>query len=156
MVFSPEVGTGLMPLISASTVSFETQASCVAWLQSIFEGLAETDPLTGATATVALAMPALKRGTESPSLGAFLVARSTPGAKIKRRYRTHPHGPRSTGASCRSEEPRRLLPRGATLLQSGYVRAGQVRVPQRVRALCPSVSSYPNRLKHPARKICNH
>src|SRR3974377_1759531 len=61
MVFSPEVGTGLMPLMSASTVSLETQASSVLWLQSIFDGLAETDPLTGATTTVALAIPALKR-----------------------------------------------------------------------------------------------
>jgi len=47
MVFSPDVGTGLMPLMSASTVSLETQASCVFWLQLIFGGLAETDPLTG-------------------------------------------------------------------------------------------------------------
>ena len=54
-----------MPLISASTVSLETQANCVGWLQSIFEGLAETDPLTGATTTVALAMPALNRGAFS-------------------------------------------------------------------------------------------
>src|SRR5580765_7757236 len=65
MVFSPDVGTGLMPLMSASTVSLESQASCVVWLQSIFGGLAETDPLTGATTTVALAMPALKRGANS-------------------------------------------------------------------------------------------
>src|SRR6516165_52603 len=65
MVFSPDVGTGLMPLMSASTVSFETQASCVLWLQSIFDGLAETDPLTGATTTVALAIPALKRAADS-------------------------------------------------------------------------------------------
>ncbi len=50
-----------MPLMSASTVSLESQASCVLWLQSIFDGLAETDPLTGATTTVALAIPALKR-----------------------------------------------------------------------------------------------
>src|SRR5580704_7757080 len=62
MVFSPDVGTGLMPLMSASTVSLETHASWVFWLQSIFDGLAETDPLTGATTTVALAMPAVKRG----------------------------------------------------------------------------------------------
>src|ERR1700751_5542908 len=62
MVFSPDVGTGLMPLMSASTVSLESQASWVFWLQSIFDGLAETDPLTGATTTVALAVPALKRG----------------------------------------------------------------------------------------------
>lgn len=53
-----------MPLISASTVSLETQASWVLWLQLIFEGLAETDPLTGATTTVALAMPAVKRGAD--------------------------------------------------------------------------------------------
>src|SRR3974377_179918 len=65
MAFSPEVGTGLMPLMSASTVSFETQASCVIWLQSIFDGLAETAPLTGATTTVALAVPAFKRGATS-------------------------------------------------------------------------------------------
>src|SRR6516225_9579392 len=50
-----------MPLMSASTVSLETQASCVLWLQSIFGGLAETDPLTGATTTLALAIPAVKR-----------------------------------------------------------------------------------------------
>src|SRR3974390_3719026 len=64
-----------MPLISASTVSLETQASCVGWLQSIFVGLAETDPLTGATTTVALAMPALKRGADSgrsPGMHSFL------------------------------------------------------------------------------------
>src|SRR5580765_2719820 len=67
MVFSPDVGTGLMPLMSASTVSLETQASCVFWLQSIFGGLAETDPLTGATTTVALAIPALKRSADSVS-----------------------------------------------------------------------------------------
>ena len=75
MVFSPDVGTGLMPLMSASTVSFETQANCVFWLQSIFDGLAETDPLTGATTTVALAMPALKRGVtsaRSPGMQSFL------------------------------------------------------------------------------------
>src|SRR5580704_2284531 len=64
MVFSPDVGTGLMPLMSASTVSLETQASCVFWLQSILDGVAVTDPLTGATTTVALAMPALKRGAD--------------------------------------------------------------------------------------------
>ena len=65
MVFSPDVGTGLMPLMSASTVSWEFQASCVFWLQSIFDGLAETDPLTGATTTVALAVPAVKRGADT-------------------------------------------------------------------------------------------
>src|SRR5271166_3408760 len=65
MVFSPDVGTGLMPLMSASTVSLETQANCVVWLQSIFDGLAETDPLTGATTTVALAVPAAKRGADT-------------------------------------------------------------------------------------------
>src|SRR5271157_1451854 len=54
-----------MPLMSASTVSLETQANCVVWLQSIFDGLAETDPLTGATTTVALAMPAAKRGADT-------------------------------------------------------------------------------------------
>src|SRR6478752_4267338 len=67
MAFSPDVGTGLMPLMSASTVSLETQASCVFWLQSIFDGLAETVPLTGATTTLALAIPALKRGANSGS-----------------------------------------------------------------------------------------
>src|SRR5580765_2816819 len=67
MVFSPDVGTGLMPLMSASTVSLETQASCVFWLQSIFDGLAETVPLTGATTTLALAIPALKREANSGS-----------------------------------------------------------------------------------------
>src|SRR4029077_9799717 len=74
MVFSPDVGTGLMPLMSASTVSFETQASCVFWLQSIFDGVAETDPLTGATTTVALAMPALKRGADQ---GSSVMSQST-------------------------------------------------------------------------------
>src|SRR5258705_13924599 len=74
MVFSPDVGTGLIPLMSASTVSFETQASCVVWLQSIFDGLAETDPLTGATTTVALATPALKRGANS---GSSVMSQST-------------------------------------------------------------------------------
>src|SRR6516225_11203814 len=79
MVFSPDVGTGLMPLISASTVSLETQANCVVWLQSIFDGLAETDPLTGATTTVALAMPALKRGAFSArSPGMQFVLHSEP------------------------------------------------------------------------------
>src|SRR5262245_36154002 len=68
MVFSPDVGTGLMPLMSASTVSCETQASCVFWLQSILDGLAVTDPLTGATTTVALAMPALKRSADARRL----------------------------------------------------------------------------------------
>src|ERR1700757_45314 len=67
MVFSPDVGTGLMPLMSASTVSLDTHASCVFWLQSIFDGFAETDPLTGATTTVALAMPALKRCADKGS-----------------------------------------------------------------------------------------
>ena len=56
-----------MPLMSASTVSLETQASCVLWLQSIFDGLAETDPLTGATTAVALAIPAVKRGANHGS-----------------------------------------------------------------------------------------
>src|SRR6516162_4985948 len=74
MVFSPEVGTGLIPLISASTVSFETQANCVVWLQSIFDGLAETDPLTGATTTVAFAMPAVKRGANQ---GSSVMSQST-------------------------------------------------------------------------------
>src|SRR5260370_1309095 len=68
MVFLSDGGTGLMPLMSASTVSVETQASCVLWLQSIFDGLAETVPLTGATTTVALATPALKRCANAASL----------------------------------------------------------------------------------------
>src|SRR5258708_26804643 len=68
MVFSPDVGTGLMPVMSASTVSLETQASCVFWLQSIFDGLTETVPLTGATTTVAVAIPALKREANLGSL----------------------------------------------------------------------------------------
>ena len=37
------------------------------WLQFIFGGLAETVPLMGATAIVALAVPALKRCTPPPS-----------------------------------------------------------------------------------------
>src|SRR5215469_8749784 len=79
MVFSPDVGTGLMPLISASTVSLETQANWVFWLQSIFDGSAVTDPLTGATTTVALAMPALKRWTDTGnSLGSQLVWHDEP------------------------------------------------------------------------------
>ena len=58
MVFSPVVGTALIPLISASMVSFDVQANWVFWLQLIFGGSAETDPLTGAIAIVALAVPA--------------------------------------------------------------------------------------------------
>src|ERR1700752_3110628 len=67
MVFSPLVGTGLMPLISASIVSPEVQASGGFWLQSIFDGLAETELLTGATATVVVAVPAAKRATDALS-----------------------------------------------------------------------------------------
>src|SRR5467141_2629813 len=68
-----------MPLMSASTVSLETQANCVFWLQSIFDGLAETDPLTGATTTVALAMPTLKRCADADILlGAQLVWHDEP------------------------------------------------------------------------------
>src|SRR5215470_16616082 len=82
MVFSPDVGTGLMPLISASTVSLETQDNCTGWLQSIFDGLAETDPLTGATTTVALAVPALKRGADAGSLpGTQFAPHSEPRAQ---------------------------------------------------------------------------
>src|SRR5215471_8733866 len=77
MVRSPLVGTGLKPLISASTVSFDVHASWVFWLQLIFDGLAETLPLTGATATVVLAVVALNRCVPPPSScdprGQFLV-----------------------------------------------------------------------------------
>ena len=52
-VFSPLVGTGLMPLMSASTVSAEVHFSWLGWPQSIFAGVAEISLLTGATATVA-------------------------------------------------------------------------------------------------------
>src|SRR6201993_1585875 len=79
MVFSPDVGTRLMPLMSASTVSLETQANCVFWLQSIFDGLADTDPLTGATTTVAIAIPAIKRCADAgSSLGSQLVWHDEP------------------------------------------------------------------------------
>jgi hypothetical protein len=53
--------------MSASIVSLEVQASWVFWLQSIFDGLAETDPLTGATATVVVVVPASKRATDGPN-----------------------------------------------------------------------------------------
>src|SRR5215470_7248880 len=67
MVRSPLVGTGLKPLMSASTVSVDVQANWVFWLQSILCGLAETLPLTGATATVVLAVAALNRCAPPPS-----------------------------------------------------------------------------------------
>src|SRR5258708_23132341 len=68
MILSPVVGTGLMPLMSASMVSPEVQANRVFWLQSILAGLTETAPATRATTTVALAMPACNRATPALSL----------------------------------------------------------------------------------------
>src|SRR6266513_2852387 len=42
IVLSPVVGTGLIPVISASMVSLDVQTNGEFWLQSILAGMAET------------------------------------------------------------------------------------------------------------------